>query len=97
MYVLSLNFKPCPCWYFTIVFAIVLVSQIQPILMSFVAISVVFRHCLRARMSLVVFYPIRVSDTRMTSRESCVVCFEQYGAQFCACLYIFRDYYKLNE
>ena len=69
MYVLSLNFKPffsrgfkeealsllifyycicdCPCW---------------RRLVSFVVIAAVFGHCLKARMTLVEFYPIRASE-----------------------------------
>ena len=91
--------KPCPCWYFTIVSA-------QDLRLSLlVTPHVVCRHFSRLwSLSQGPDVACRIlpnqglrTDTRMTSRENCVVCFEQYGAQFCAYLYIFRDYYKLNK
>ena len=82
MYVLSLNFKPfvsrgikeealsllifyycicdCPCWWR---------------LVSFVVIAAVFGHCLRARMSLVEFYPIRASEQTHGWRHGKIVLF----------------------
>ena len=82
MYVLSLNFQPfvsrrikeealsllifyycicdCPCWWR---------------LMSFVVISAVFCHCLKARMSLVEFYPIRASEQTHGWRHGKIVLF----------------------
>ena len=82
MYVLSLNFKPfvsrrikaealallifyycicdCPCWWR---------------LVSFVVIAAVFGHCLKARMTLVEFYPIRASEQTHGWRHGKIVLF----------------------
>ena len=82
MYVLSLNFKPffsrgikeealsllifyycicdCPCWWR---------------LVSFVVIAALFGHCLKARMPLVEFYPIRASEQTHGWRHGKIVLF----------------------